>query len=321
MNKLPAGAEPDSELPNQDHVAQAAGQVADGQIADLAPFVSWLRCGGSSAHTTRAYARWLAQFSLFLQQSGRSLTDVMADEHERSFGTRDFRVFLRHSRKLAPASVNQALAALHTFCQFNGVGVPQVRREDLPQLAPRALSPDEQRRLLRAVERLELSRDKAIAYTLFYTGLRIGECAALDLADVIVSDRRGKLIVWKGKGDRQREVPLHPLARQALLAWKQERTERFGGSASPAFFLNYQGGRLSARSIDSLMDRVGDEAGVALSAHVLRHTFATNLIRGGQDLVLVAEMTGHARLETVRRYSLPTQQDLEKAVESLPVDQ
>lgn len=306
MSKLPARAEPDSELPNQDHAAQADDQVADDQVADLVAFVSWLRRGGSSVHTTRAYARWLAQFSLFLEQSGRSLTRVMADEHERSFAARDFRVFLRHSRKLAPASVNQALAALHTFCQFNGVGVPQVRREDLPQLAPRALSPDEQRRLLRAVERLELSRDKAIAYTLFYTGLRIGECAALDLSDVIVSDRRGKLIVWKGKGDRQREVPLHPLARQALMEWKQERAERFGGAASPAFFLNYQGGRLSARSIDSLMDRVGNEAGVAVSAHVLRHTFATNLIRGGQDLVLVAEMTGHARLETVRRDSLPT---------------
>lgn len=283
--------------------------------------MSWLRRGGSSVHTTRAYGRWLAQFSLFLEQSGRNLAVVIADEHERSFAARDWRVFLRHSRKLAPASVNQALAALHTFCQFQGVGVPQVRREDLPQLAPRALSADEQRRLLRAVERLELSRDKAIAYTLFYTGLRIGECAALDLADVIVSDRRGKLIVWKGKGDRQREVPLHPAARQALLAWKQERTERFGGAVSPAFFLNYQGGRLSTRSIDSLMDRLGDEAGVALSAHVLRHTFATNLIRGGHDLVLVAEMTGHARLETVRRYSLPTQQDLEKAVESLPTDE
>jgi site-specific recombinase XerD len=315
MNELPAEAEATADLPNQNQSAEA-----DDQIVDLAAFVSWLRRGGSSAHTTRAYARWLAQLSLFLEQSGRRLPDVMADEHERSFAARDFRVFLRHSRKLAPASVNQALAALHTFCQFKGVGVPQVRREALPQLAPRALSADEQRRLLRAVERLDLSRDRAIAYTLFYTGLRIGECAALDLADVIVSDRRGKLIVWKGKGDRQREVPLHPLARQALLAWKQERTERFGGAASAAFFLNYQGGRLSARSIDSLMDRVGDEAGVAVSAHVLRHTFATNLIRGGQDLVLVAEITGHARLETVRRYSLPTHQDLEKAVESLPTD-
>jgi integrase/recombinase XerC len=63
---------------------------------------------------------------------------------------------------------------------------------------------------------------------------------------------------------------------------------------------------------------LAEDAHLELTAHVLRHTFATNLIRQGNDLVLVAEMTGHARLETVRRYSLPTEADLQRAIEGLP---
>ena len=149
--------------------------------------------------------------------------------------------------------------------------------------------------------------------------------AGLDLADVIVSDRRGKVVVRRGKGDRLREAPLHPVAREALLAWLRERRERWGSAApSPAdapCFVSYQGTRLSTRSMDKLMDRLGQEAAIeGLSAHVLRHTFTTNLIRAGQDLVLVAELTGHARLETVRRYSLPSAHDKERAVAALPTD-
>ncbi|HZG65887.1 MAG TPA: tyrosine-type recombinase/integrase [Herpetosiphonaceae bacterium] len=184
----------------------------------------------------------------------------------------------------------------------------------------------EQRRLLRAIERTKSARDQAIAYTLFYTGLRIAEVAGLDLADVVVSDSRGKVIVRKGKGDRQREAPLHPLAREALRTWLRERRENWGepenGGVGVPCFVSYQGKRLSARSIDKLMDRLGEEVAIAgLSAHVLRHTFTTNLIRAGQDLVLVAELTGHARLETVRRYSLPTERDKQRAVDMLPTDQ
>jgi integrase/recombinase XerC len=294
-------------------------QPADATTKDaLARFAAYLERAGVSGHTVRAYQRWTQEFAAFLEPSGRTLQTTLAEQHERTFAARDFRQYLKHTRHLAPASVNQALAALHTFCQFRGYATPQVQREDLPHLAPRALSADEQRRLLRAVERLERARDRAIAYTLYYSGLRIAECAALDMEDVIASDRRGKLVVRKGKGDRQREVPLHTVARQALLACKQARQAQWGQTLCPAFFLNYQGQRLSARSIDKLMDRLAEDAHIELTAHILRHTFATNLIRQGNDLVLVAEITGHARLETVRRYSLPTEADLQAAIEGLP---
>ena len=178
---------------------------------NLAGFQEWLERADTSPHTRRAYLRLLREFATFVEGSGKDLGAVMADENERTFIARDWRTHLKHVRRYAPISVNQALAALHTYCQFAGVSTPQVKREDMPNLAPRALEKDEQLRLLRAIEKLSgkwAPRDKAIAYTLFYGGLRVAEVAGLNLADVIVSDRRGKVIVRKGKGDRLRETPL-----------------------------------------------------------------------------------------------------------------
>ncbi len=294
---------------------------------NLTGFQEWLERAGTSPHTRRAYLRLLREFSAFVEGSGKDLDAVMADEHERTFIARDWRTHLKHVRRYAPISVNQALASLHTYCQFAGVSTPQVKREDMPNLAPRALEKDEQLRLLRAIEKLPgkwAARDRAIAYTLFYGGLRVAEVAGLNLADVIVSDRRGKVIVRKGKGDRLRETPLADVARRAMLGWLMARRELWGEAVDPAAapcFLNYRGGRLSTRSMDTLMDALGAEAKIeGLTAHVLRHTFTTNLIRGGSDIVLVAELTGHARLETIRRYSLPSEKDKEQAVASLMVD-
>lgn len=86
------------------------------------------------------------------------------------------------------------------------------------------------------------------------------------------------------------------------------------------FFVARSGRALSARSIDLAVRRVASRTGLQLSAHVLRHTFVTSLVRAGHDLVLVAELAGHRRLETTRRYSLPSQADRQKAVADLEVE-
>jgi integrase/recombinase XerC len=192
-----------------------------------------------------------------------------------------------------------------------------VRREDLPQHAPRALTPDEQKRLVRTLEQWPSLRDRAVVTLLLYTGIRAGECAALNLADVQISARRGRVIVREGKGNRYREVPLNAVVRPIITQWLHERAQRFPETTEAAVFLTRQGRRLGVRPINLLLHQVGTAAGIHLSAHVLRHTCLTNLVRQGIDLVVVAELAGHRRLDTTRRYTLPTESDRETAMEAI----
>jgi site-specific recombinase XerD len=137
---------------------------------------------------------------------------------------------------------------------------------------------------------------------------------------VRVSPRKGVVIIRSGKGDTYREVPLNAEVREALKVWLKERNKRFSLTSDTAFFLNPKGKRLSTRSIDLIIRRIGADAKLELSAHILRHTCLTNLVRRGNDLILVAEVAGHKRLETTRRYSLPSSEDRENAMETLRVD-
>jgi integrase/recombinase XerC len=246
--------------------------------------------------------------------------DPLSDPHARDYAVRDYKTHLKRKRRARPTTVNLALAAIDHFYRFLGLGDAAVRREELPQQAPRALGKEEQVTLLRTVERCPSTRDRAIAILLFYTGLRLGECAGLDVDDVRISARKGMVIVRSGKGDTYREVPLNVQVRTALDAWLAERGDRFLDTDEPALFLNRWGRRLSTRSVSTIIRRLGEEAGLTVSAHVLRHTCFTNLVRRGHDLVLVAEVAGHKRLETTRRYSLPSEADRAAAMEDIQVE-
>ena len=280
----------------------------------------WLSKQPLSVHTRRAYRTQVRQFCIYLDQADSEYGDPLKDEHARNYAVRDYKSYLKTVRKRKPATVNIALAAIDNFYRFLQMSPADVKREDLPQQAPRALTEDEQKRFLRAVERSPSIRDQAIASLLFYTGLRIGECAALNQDDVLISARKGTVIVRQGKRDSYREIPLNANARRALDAWVTNRQELFPISENEAFFLNRRGRRLSARAIDMVLRKLSAEADVSLSAHILRHTCITNLVRNGTDLVLVAEIAGHRRLETTKRYSLPTEQDRREAMESIQVD-
>lgn len=185
----------------------------------------------------------------------------------------------------------------------------------------RALWPEEQKRFLRAVERSTFARDRAIARVLFFAGLRVSELVGLDTGDVSISARKGRVIIRSGKGGAYREVALNAEVREALEGWFAERAE-FPDAGSSALFVNRRGGRLSSRSVDLIIRRFGEEANLdrPVSAHVLRHICLTELVRAGNDLVMVAEIAGHKRLETTRRYSLPSEADREAAMEGIRVD-
>ncbi len=99
----------------------------------------------------------------------------------------------------------------------------------------------------------------------------------------------------RGKGERYRQVPVTAEARTGLDTWPAAR-RKLPGADGPALFLSL---------VDLAVRRLGREADVSLSAHTLRHTCLTGLVRAGHDIVLVAELAGHSRLEPPRRYSLP----------------
>lgn len=248
--------------------------------------------------------------------------DPLEDLHARDYAVRDYKSYLKVVRKAKPSSVNLSLAGIDNLYLFLGMGRPEVRREDLAQAAPRSLSVEEQKRFLRAVERSLESRDKALALLLFYGGLRIGELYKLDVEDVALSARKGRVVVRSGKGDSYREVVLNSEVREALSGWLDERKGSLINEEQSALFLSRRGGRLSTRAVDLIVRKLGEEANLdrPLSAHALRHTCVTNLVRAGADLVLVAEIAGHKRLETTRRYSLPSADDREAAMEGIRVE-
>lgn len=262
-----------------------------------------------AAHV-RVYAGWLAE--------RKGCTAALREPRARDLAARDFKRMLKVERGWKPSSVNLALAAVDHFNRFLGLGAANVTRETVAQAAPRALSVAEQRALLRAAEDAR-PRDRAIVVLLLYSALRLAELVALDIEDVRLSARKGLVVVRSGKGDHYREVVLNRPAREALDAWLIERNGK-AGSLESALWLGPRGTRLSARAVDMVVRKVAASAGLVLSAHVLRHTCVTNLIRGGHDIVLVAEIAGHRRLETTRRYSLPSNADRERAMESLEIE-
>jgi integrase/recombinase XerC len=284
----------------------------------LSAYLAWLEGRPLAARSRQAYTHQVRRYLTWLGDRSPVDGDPLADEASRDWAVRDYKRHLKAVERWKPASVNLALAALDSFYTQLGLGRPVVRREELPASAPRALSEEQQRRLLRMAERVS-ARDRAIVVMLLYTGLRLAELVALDLDDVRVSARKGLVIVRSGKGDAYRELPLNALVRQLVDEWLGERT-RLAVEGERALFVGRSGRRLSKRSVDDVVRRLGQDAGVTLSAHVLRHTFLTRMVRQGSDLVLVAELAGHRRLETTRRYSLPSDADRLLAVERLQID-
>jgi site-specific recombinase XerD len=218
--------------------------------------------------------------------------------------------------------VNNALAAVDDFYIRHGLGPASAARVEIPAAAPRALDKRAQLRYLRAVGACPSPRDQALVLVPLYAGARISEIVALDVDDVARSARKGVLRIY-GKGERVRKVPIHPQLHTALTGWLSERADWPGANDSPALFLNQRGQRLSVRDAHGIVTAIAAAAGLDDDAtvHVLRHTFATTLVRGGTDLVIVAELLGHPRLETTRGYTRPSAEDRTRALDLLLVDE
>ena len=273
-----------------------------------------------SAQTRRTYASKARQYLAWLAE-GAVDGDPLGTFSGRDWAVRDYRSHLQAVLKRKPATINSALAAVDDFYIRRGLGPASAVRIDLPDAAPGALDQRAQVRYLRAVQARPSPRDQALALVPFYAGARISEIVALDVDDVRLSARKGVLRIF-GKGERVREVPIHPKLAKALKSWLAERRD-WPGQENPALFLNQRGGGLSVKAAHDIITGIAGGAGLddEITAHVLRHTFATTLVRGGTDLVIVAELLGHARLETTRGYTRPTADDRTRALDLLPTDE
>lgn len=186
------------------------------------------------------------------------------------------------------------------------------------QRAPRSLDERLYHRLLRAGQQHGSKRDVAIIQFLRYTGLRVGELCNLELKDIEMSTRKGKVIVRSGKSRRYREVPLNLDARRALQTYFAERPK----VDDPRVFIGQRGNGLTDAAVYDVVKkyaRLSDVDGV--SPHVLRHTFARSLRDKGVDLVTVQHLMGHRRVDSTARYTKSSERDLEVAVSRLELEE
>jgi integrase/recombinase XerC len=261
----------------------------------------------ASVHTLKAYAQDLKAFTAYLEP--RKVAVEKANHlHIRGFlGVQ--------SVELAPASRARRLAGIKAFFKFltrrKVIEVNPARRvktPKLPQRLPRAVPVDEAFALMEAPddEKLLGLRDMAMLEVLYGGGLRVSELCGLDVEDLDVSQRTVRVL---GKGNKERICPLHEGAVQAVMDWVMRRGELLAKPAKKqdpaALFLNFRGGRLTARSVERHLDRYVTQLGLQrkMSPHALRHSFATHLLAGGADIRSIQELLGHASLSTTQRYT------------------
>jgi site-specific recombinase XerD len=265
-----------------------------------------------SDHTRRNYLLRVKQYLGWLEQSADG-QQALVDPVDRDMAVREFKCWLMQKGKKS-TTVNSILAAVDNFYLFQGLGASKVRRQELPKLAPRALEVDEQYRLLKAMAKADSIRNRAMAMLMLHCGLRISEVRALNVSDVLLTARKRELIVRCGKNDKRRSIPINRDAAEVLQEFMAGNQI---GTGERPLFVSQKGNRLSPQAIDHVIREFGRESGVNLSSHRLRHTCLSRLVRAGVDVVTVAEIAGHSRIETTRRYSLPSADVMIAALERL----
>jgi integrase/recombinase XerC len=275
-----------------------------------------------SAHTLRNYSSDLEQFLQFLTANEkREAPEISEIDH---LTIREWLASL-HTDHKQKSSIARKLAALRTFFQFlvrEGLielnPAKLVATPKLEKKLPKHLSIEEAIRFIESPDpETDLGkRDRAMLELLYATGVRVAELTTLNLADV---DFKNQLVRVTGKRRKQRIVPFGDPASAAIQSYLEVR-DRFLFNApiskrdEEPLFLNYQGTRITTRSVGRMVDKYIDLcAGMHnISPHALRHSFATHLLDSGADLRDIQELLGHARLSTTQVY---THVSMEKLIE------
>lgn len=264
---------------------------------------------GASPETVRSYTSDLRQLSSFLLSHNLSRRPI----DPAAVSTESIRAYLHWLDRRAEkrTSIARKLACLRSFyrhLQRTGV-VASNPAEDLrtpkqPRTLPRVLTKDDADVLMTIPDgRTAMSlRDRAVLETLYSTGARVSELVSMNVRDFQPSDG---LIRLRGKGKKERIVPIGEVAMQAIQAYRDTvRPAGMKRQENVPMFLNRRGGRLTSRSVARIVTRYSSRlAGGPVSPHTLRHSFATHLLDEGADLRAIQEMLGHASLGTTQKYT------------------
>jgi integrase/recombinase XerC len=267
-------------------------------------FITYLRNERNvSPHTLRSYHSDLEQLSTFLGDK-----ELSAVDHQ------TLRRFIAHlmQGEVKKSSIARKLSAIRTFFRYlNREGiltsnparlVATPRRE---QRLPAVLTADDAIRLMESPQSRKpadhdsMLRDRAVLETLYSTGIRASELIGMNREDI---DRHDSLIRIRGKGRKERIVPVGTKALHAIDAY----LGRLAGSSDiAAVFLGPSGKRLTARTVQRILENHRKQLGLQQKAspHTLRHSFATHLLESGADLRAIQELLGHASLSTTQRYT------------------
>lgn len=249
-----------------------------------------------SEHTIRAYQKDIETFFAFLDDKKISSIDSSVISNFIAFLMRYGLDTVTVARKLS--SIKSYFKAMKRLGYVSENPAELIRTPKKKRHLPGFLTYEQ----IEDGLKIDDPRDHAMMELLYSCGLRASELTGLNVDDV---DLPGEEVRVMGKGGRQRILPLGRKARDAIVSYMRVSRKPTGGDAEPALFLNYRGGRLSARSLQRIVRKhlikVARASGT--NPHILRHTFATHMLERGADLRAVQELLGHVSLSTVQIYT------------------
>ncbi len=244
-----------------------------------------------SAYTVKQYSFFA---SLFLKECGKPLRDIGDSEIE------DFKEFLAITKHYAKSTQYTCIKAVQLFYRSNGLSPPiELTTPKRGRKVPVYLTEDETRRLLETAS--PNPRNLAIVSVLAYTGIRLSELCSLNTGDLDLQE--GTLFVRSGKGDKDRLVMMSDSCADSLKAYLRDRGK--GKASSNALFLSRVNRRIDPTTVQRLVRRISSEAGIEkhVTPHVLRHTFATTILRNGGDIRFIQKLLGHSSVATTEIYT------------------
>ena len=276
---------------------------------------------GLSPLSRKAYRFDISKYFEFCRTS---LEGEPSTEHAHDKLVRSYLAHCQGDKGLKAATVARIIASMRVFFQFcqrykhiKLNPMARIQNPKRPKKLPVYLLESELQRLLAAPDRSEEfgARDYAIIVTLGHTGVRLRELVQIDIEDVDFDE--GVIRVF-GKGAKERQIPLNKSLVDALEEYLRMRRQPVEGEA--AFFLNRFGKRLSGRSVENIVKKYVELAGITkrnVSPHKLRHTFATLLHNRSVDIVEIKTLLGHQNLSTTQIYTQTNPARLRAAVGKL----